>query len=93
MHIRGIVEAGQRTTRGSGLAGNYNFPRNPRVLIGRVFGGNLKMETKRLKRKRRPVGGYSNPLFVKWVEEWRDQAREEGSKVQYAYTKVQALSS
>ncbi|CAI8001841.1 Crossover junction endonuclease MUS81 [Geodia barretti] len=46
------------------------------------------METKRLKRKRRPVGGYSNPLFVKWVEEWRDQAREEGSKVQYAYTKA-----
>jgi ERCC4-type nuclease len=46
------------------------------------------METKRLKRKRRPVGGCTNPLFVKWVEEWRDQAREEGSKVQYAYTKA-----
>lgn len=44
-----------------------------------------------LKRKRRPVGECPNPLFVKWVEEWRDEAREEGSKVQYAYTRVQSL--
>ena len=45
------------------------------------------------RRKRRPVGACPNPLFVKWVEEWRDEAREEGSKVQYAYTKVRVLIS
>ena len=44
-----------------------------------------------LKRKRRPAGESPNPLFLKWVEEWRDEAREEGSKVQYAYAKVRAL--
>ena len=50
------------------------------------------MATKqRPKRKRRPVGECPNPLFVKWVEEWRDAARDEGAKVQYAYTRVQAL--
>jgi hypothetical protein len=44
--------------------------------------------TTTLRRKRRPANECPNPLFVKWVEEWRDEAREEGSKVQYAYTKA-----
>ena len=39
------------------------------------------------RRKRRPKG-CPNPLFVKWVEEWRDEAREKGIKSQYSYTKV-----
>ena len=29
-----------------------------------------------------------NPLFVSWVEELRDQAKEKGCKSQYSYTKV-----
>ena len=29
-----------------------------------------------------------NPLFVQWLEEWRDEAREGGSKSQYTYTKA-----
>ena len=41
-----------------------------------------------VKRKRRAAGECPNPLFVRWVEEWRDEAREDGSKVQYAYAKV-----
>lgn len=32
-----------------------------------------------------------NPLFVKWLEEWRDQAKEKNSKTQHAYSL--ALSS
>ena len=45
-----------------------------------------------LKRNRGHAGECSNPLFVKWVEEWRDEAREEGSKVQCTYAKVLYLS-
>lgn len=41
------------------------------------------------RRKRRARNGCANPLFVRWVEEWRDEAREKGSKTQYTYNKVQ----
>lgn len=42
-----------------------------------------------LKRKRRVYkNGCANPLFVKWVEEWRDDARERGVNSHYSYTKV-----
>ena len=42
-----------------------------------------------LKRKRRVYSnGCPNPLFVKWVEEWRDDARERGVSSHYSYTKV-----
>ena len=41
-----------------------------------------------IRRKRRPKGLCANPLFVKWVEEWRDEARERGVKSQYTYNKV-----
>ena len=43
------------------------------------------------RRKRRPKSVCPNPLFVKWVEEWRDEAREKGKKSQYSYTKVRCL--
>lgn len=29
-----------------------------------------------------------NPLFLKWLEEWRDEAKEKNSKLQYTYGKV-----
>ncbi len=32
--------------------------------------------------------GCANPLFVKWVEELRDEAVEKNAKSQYAYSKV-----
>lgn len=42
-----------------------------------------------LKRKRRVYkNGCANPLFVKWIEEWRDDARERGVNSHYSYTKV-----
>ena len=44
------------------------------------------------RRKRRPKM-CPNPLFVKWVEEFRDQAKEKGSKSHYTYTKVRGSSS
>ena len=43
------------------------------------------------RRKRRPKSVCPNSLFVKWVEEWRDEAREKGKKSQYSYTKVRCL--
>jgi len=41
-----------------------------------------------IRRKRRPQNVCPNPLFAKWVEEWRDEAREKGIKSQYSYTRV-----
>lgn len=29
-----------------------------------------------------------NPLFLKWLEEWRDEAKQKNSKLQYTYGKV-----
>lgn len=29
-----------------------------------------------------------NPLLEKWLEEWRDEARENGSKISYTLNKV-----
>jgi len=29
-----------------------------------------------------------NPLFLKWLEEWRDEAKEKNSKLQYTYGKA-----
>lgn len=78
-----------------------DFPLNASDWIGRFFARELRTRTlvsssgameREVRRKRRPASACPNPLFVKWVEEWRDQAREEGSKVQYAYTKVELLA-
>ena len=44
-----------------------------------------------VKRKRRRLGHQQfavNRLFIGWVEELRDEARERGVKSQYAYSKV-----
>ncbi len=43
-------------------------------------------------RKRRVFGGCANPLFVKWVEELKDEAVEKNSKAQYTYSKVLAAT-
>lgn len=40
------------------------------------------------RRKRRLGSSCANPLFVKWVEELRDDAKERGLKSHYNYTKV-----
>ena len=29
-----------------------------------------------------------NPLYLKWLEEWRDEAKQKNSKLQYTYAKV-----
>lgn len=31
-----------------------------------------------------------NPLFLKWLEEWRDEAKQKSSKLQYTYAKAAA---
>ena len=40
------------------------------------------------KRKRRVKKGCPNPLFVKWLQEWKDEAVENGWKSSYTYNKV-----
>ena len=41
------------------------------------------------RRKRRPKEKTCrNEMVVKWLEEWRDQARENGSSAVYSYNKV-----
>ena len=40
------------------------------------------------KRKRRVKKGCPNPLFVKWLQEWKDEAIENGWKSSYTYNKV-----
>ena len=40
------------------------------------------------KRKRRPKGVCPNPLFLRWLEEYRDEAMNNGSKSSYTYNKV-----
>lgn len=33
-----------------------------------------------------------NPLFLKWLEEWRDEAKQKSSKLQYTYAKVRDVN-
>ena len=40
------------------------------------------------RRKRRRMPACVNPLFSKWLQEWRDDAIETGSKTSYTYSKV-----
>ncbi|XP_077356145.1 structure-specific endonuclease subunit MUS81 [Festucalex cinctus] len=41
--------------------------------------------------RKRPLPACPNPLFLKWLTELRDEAREKGQKIQYTYQK--AISS
>ncbi|XP_063293898.1 crossover junction endonuclease MUS81 [Pelobates fuscus] len=41
--------------------------------------------------RKRPLPSSPNPLFIKWLTEWRDAAAEKGLKTQYVYQK--AISS
>lgn len=43
---------------------------------------------KGVKRKRRPKSVCPNPVFVKWLEEWRDEAIENGWKTSYSFNKA-----
>ena len=40
------------------------------------------------KKRKKKVNKCQNPLFVKWLTEWRDEAAEQGKKTQYAFGKV-----
>ena len=40
------------------------------------------------KKRKKKVDRCPNPLFVKWLTEWRDEAKDQGKKTQYAYGKV-----
>ena len=42
-------------------------------------------------RKTRNKGLSPNPLLENWLEEWRDEARENGSKISYTLNKVHVL--
>ena len=44
------------------------------------------------KRKRRPKGVCPNPMFLRWLEEYRDEAMNNGSKTSYTYNKVDLRS-
>ena len=46
-----------------------------------------------IRRKRRPKNGCPNPLFARWVEEWRDEAKEKGLKSHHSYTKVSQIGT
>ena len=46
--------------------------------------------SKRLRANR--IRECANPLYLKWLEEWRDEAREKGSKMQHTYSKVSLLT-
>lgn len=39
-------------------------------------------------RKRKMIKECPNPLFLKWLERWRDEAKAKESKMQYVYSKV-----
>ena len=41
------------------------------------------------KRKKQPD---PNPLFSKWLAEWRDEAKEKGWKSEFIYSKVREFS-
>ncbi|XP_022108685.1 crossover junction endonuclease MUS81-like [Acanthaster planci] len=44
------------------------------------------------KKRKKKVDPCPNPLFVKWLSEWRDEAASQGKKTQYAFGKaLQAL--
>jgi len=51
----------------------------------------LEMAAK-MKRKKRVTKDCANPLFVKWVEELKDNAKEKGLQSQYTFTKVKKLT-
>uniref|UniRef100_A0A6I8NME0 Uncharacterized protein n=1 Tax=Ornithorhynchus anatinus TaxID=9258 RepID=A0A6I8NME0_ORNAN len=38
--------------------------------------------------RKRPVPACPNPLFVRWLTEWRDEAASRGRRTQFVYHKV-----
>ena len=51
-----------------------------------------RSKTKTTKQKKQPKS-CPNPLFLKWLEQWRDEAKSKESKLQYVYSKVSILNS
>ena len=45
----------------------------------------------RRNRKKTVLKECPNPLFLKWLERWRDEAKANDSKLQYVYNKVRNL--
>ena len=43
-------------------------------------------------KRKKPVKECPNPLFLKWLERWRDEAKAKESKLQYVYNKVRIKS-
>lgn len=52
-----------------------------------MFDANMPTDQVCLGRKR-PVPSCPNPLFLQWLTELRDSAKEKGLKTQYVYQKV-----
>ena len=48
-------------------------------------------ETQIRRKKRLPDQHCANPLFLKWLEEWRDEAQEKGLNSYHSYNKVKQL--
>jgi hypothetical protein len=42
-------------------------------------------------KRRKATRECPNPLFLKWLERWRDEAKAKESKLQYVYNKVGIL--
>lgn len=49
---------------------------------------NMAVARQGVKRKRRPKNVCPNPMLVKWLEEWRDEALENNWRTSYTYSKV-----
>ena len=53
---------------------------------------NARLEKKMPSNRRKKQRECPNPLFLKWLEQWRDEAKQKNSKLQYTYGKVRANS-
>ncbi|KAK2553821.1 Crossover junction endonuclease MUS81 [Acropora cervicornis] len=51
---------------------------------------NARLEKKMPSNRRKKHRECPNPLFLKWLEQWRDEAKQKNSKLQYTYGKAAA---
>lgn len=52
--------------------------------------GNLRRP--KATKKRKTIRECPNPLFLKWLERWRDETKAKDSKMQYVYNKVHGVN-
>lgn len=64
----------------------WKFKKNTWIVM------DYRSKTKTTKQKKQPKS-CPNPLFLKWLEQWRDEAKSKESKLQYVYSKVSILNS